>query len=131
MASNIKKMRELLGLSTTELAYRLGLQQSTVVRLEQSEVRGAITLASLRRAAEALGCEFRYSLVLKEKRKNLGGKRSTQFRATETGRKKSVVADSLRKAELLTAGSLSGEQRLCQAIELSDFAMRFRGSNNV
>ena len=39
---------------------------STVLRLETSEADDTITLGSLRRAAEALGCELQYALVPKQ-----------------------------------------------------------------
>ena len=48
------------------LAKRLGLVPSTVLRLETSEADDTITLGSLRRVAEALGCELQYALVPKQ-----------------------------------------------------------------
>lgn len=48
------------------LAKRLGLVPSTVLRLETSETDDTITLSSLRRVAEALGCELQYALVPKQ-----------------------------------------------------------------
>lgn len=59
----IKAVREALGIPATYLAKRLGVVHSSVVRLESSEADDTITLASLRRAAEALGCELQYALV--------------------------------------------------------------------
>jgi len=47
----------------TQLAKRLGVVTSTVTRLEASEADDTISLATLRRAAEALGCELHYALV--------------------------------------------------------------------
>ena len=45
-------------MAATHLAARLGVATSTVTRLETSEADDTISLASMRRAAEALGCEF-------------------------------------------------------------------------
>lgn len=45
------------------LARRLGVVPSTVLRLETSEADDTISLASLRRMAEALDCELHYALV--------------------------------------------------------------------
>jgi predicted DNA-binding mobile mystery protein A len=59
----IKAIRGALGLSTEQLAKRLGIRQPTVTALEQSEARGTIELASLRRVAEALDCTLVYALV--------------------------------------------------------------------
>jgi predicted DNA-binding mobile mystery protein A len=59
----IKAIREALGMSTAQLAERLGIKQPSVISLEQSEGRGSIELATLRRAAEALDCTVIYALV--------------------------------------------------------------------
>jgi predicted DNA-binding mobile mystery protein A len=48
------------------LAKRLGIVPSSLSRLETSEADDTITLGSLRRAAEALGCELQYALVPKQ-----------------------------------------------------------------
>ena len=62
----IKAIREALGMSAAHLAKRLDLVPSTVLRLENSEADDTITLASLRRVAEALNCELQYALVPKQ-----------------------------------------------------------------
>lgn len=59
----IKAVRGALGMTTEQLAKRLGVKQPSVVNMEQSEAKGAITLATLRRAAEALDCTLVYALV--------------------------------------------------------------------
>lgn len=63
----IKAVREGLGMTATHLAARLGVTTSTVTRLETSESDDTISLGSLRRAAEALGCELHYALVPKKR----------------------------------------------------------------
>ena len=62
----IKAIREALGMPAAYLAKRLGIVPSSLSRLETSEADGTITLSSLRRAAEALGCELQYALVPKQ-----------------------------------------------------------------
>jgi predicted DNA-binding mobile mystery protein A len=59
----IKAIREALGMTTSQLANRLNVKQPTVVALEQSEAKGSIELATLRRVAEALDCTLVYALV--------------------------------------------------------------------
>jgi len=59
----IRAIRSGLGMSSAQLARRLGIKQPSVIALEQSEVKGSIELATLRRVAEALGCTVVYSLV--------------------------------------------------------------------
>jgi predicted DNA-binding mobile mystery protein A len=59
----IKAVREALGITTAQLAKRLGMKQPSVVAIEQSEAKGTIELATLRRVAEALDCTVVYALV--------------------------------------------------------------------
>src|ERR1700685_2286784 len=59
----IQALREALGMSTAQLAKRLGIKQPSVAALEQSEAKGTIELATLRRVAEALDCTLVYALV--------------------------------------------------------------------
>ena len=61
----IKAIREALGMSTAQLAKRLGVRQPSIVDLERSEEKGSIELATLRRVAEALDCNLVYALVPK------------------------------------------------------------------
>ena len=62
----VKAIRESLGMAAAHLAARLGVTTSTVTRLETSEADDTISLGTLRRAAEALGCELRYALIPKQ-----------------------------------------------------------------
>ena len=59
----IKAIREALGMSMEQLAARLEIKQPSLVHLEQSEAKGTIELATLRRVAEALDCTLVYALV--------------------------------------------------------------------
>lgn len=59
----IKAIREALGMSSAQLAKRLKLQQPTLAKIEQSELKGTVQLATLRRVAEALDCQLVYALV--------------------------------------------------------------------
>jgi predicted DNA-binding mobile mystery protein A len=59
----VRAIRDALGMTTAQLARRLGVSQPRIVELEQSEVSGSVTLHTLRRAAEALGCRLVYALV--------------------------------------------------------------------
>src|SRR5476651_2436774 len=59
----IKAVREALGMTTAQLAKRLGMKQPSVVAIEQSEAKGTIELATLRRVAEAPDCTVVYALV--------------------------------------------------------------------
>ena len=59
----IRAIRQALGMTTAQLAKRMGVRQPSVIALEQSEVKGTIELATLRRAAEALDCTVVYALI--------------------------------------------------------------------
>ena len=50
-------------MTTRQLAERLGMKQPSLVELENSEAAGNITVKSLERAAEAMGCRVVYALV--------------------------------------------------------------------
>ena len=59
----LRAIRDALGLTTKQLAVRIGVSQPRVVALEKGEVQETVTLASLRRAAEALDCRLVYAFV--------------------------------------------------------------------
>lgn len=59
----VRAIRDALGMSSGELAHRMGVSQSTVASLERNEQAGTINFDSLHRAAEALDCEVVYFLV--------------------------------------------------------------------
>ena len=59
----IRALREGLGMTAQQLGQRLGVKQPTVIALEQSEAKGTIEMATLRRVAEALDCTLVYALV--------------------------------------------------------------------
>jgi predicted DNA-binding mobile mystery protein A len=59
----VNAIRRALGMTEAQLAERMGITQSTLHRLESSEASGKIRLDSLRRAAEALGCEVAYVMI--------------------------------------------------------------------
>src|SRR6185436_12653301 len=59
----VRAIRETLGMTTRQFGTRLGVSQPRVIKLEKSEVDGSITLESLEKAAEALGCRVVYALV--------------------------------------------------------------------
>ncbi len=59
----IRAIRDALGMTATQLAGRMGVTQPRIAKLEQAERTGAVTLASLEKAADALGCTLVYALV--------------------------------------------------------------------
>lgn len=59
----VRAIRESLGMTTGQLAARLGVTQQAIVELEKNEAKGKITLESLGRLANALGCRVVYALI--------------------------------------------------------------------
>ena len=59
----IKAIREALGMTAAQFGQRLGVTQQRALAIEQAEARNAITLDTLERSAQALGCRLVYTLV--------------------------------------------------------------------
>lgn len=70
-------------MSATAFAGRLGMSQAGVRKLESAEASDAITLASLRKLAEALDCELQYALVPRS-----GLKQQVQHRAEQVAKER-------------------------------------------
>lgn len=61
----VKEIRESLGMSMHDLATRLGTIKQRIERIEKDEVSKKVTLESIKKAAEAMDCDFVYFLVPK------------------------------------------------------------------
>lgn len=59
----LRAIRESAALTQAALATKLGLSRQSYAALETSEARGAISLNSLQRAAEAMDCELVYFVI--------------------------------------------------------------------
>jgi predicted DNA-binding mobile mystery protein A len=59
----LRAVREALGMSGKQFAMRLRVSAPRVSALEKGEVRGSVTLNTMRQAAAALNCSFVYNLV--------------------------------------------------------------------
>lgn len=59
----VKVIREALGLTTTQLAKKLGVKQPRVFKIEKEE--SSLSLNSLQEVADALDCKLVYALVPK------------------------------------------------------------------
>ena len=59
----IRAIREALGMSSTELAARMGVVHQAIREYENSEIHETIKLETLRRIGEALDCQVIYALV--------------------------------------------------------------------
>lgn len=59
----LKAIRETLGMTTAQLARRLGVAPQAIAKFERNEAAGKITLQSLSRVAAALDCRVTYAVV--------------------------------------------------------------------
>lgn len=59
----LRSIREALGMSGKQLGERLHISQPRIVQIEKDELFGAVTLKTMRQAAEALDCVFVYAMV--------------------------------------------------------------------
>ncbi len=59
----VKAVREALGMTTAQLARRMGVSQPRITELEHAEIGDKVTLGTLRRAAEAMNCTLVYAII--------------------------------------------------------------------
>jgi predicted DNA-binding mobile mystery protein A len=92
----IRTLREALGMSSPQLAKRLGIKAAQSVEdMQKDEVSGTIKLQTLKRLAEALNCEFVYAFVPGKPLQEI-----LRDRATEVARRQiSPVSHSMKLEE--------------------------------
>jgi predicted DNA-binding mobile mystery protein A len=109
----LRAIRDALGMTSAQLAQRLGIAQPSVVELEQSEARGTITLKTLERMAEALGCRLVYALVPLQPLSEI-----VQSRASEVAdRKLASVAQTMRLEDQAVHDALNQRELKRQLVE--------------
>lgn len=59
----VRTIRKAIGMTIKQLANRLQVDPSRVVKIETSEPEGAVTLRTLESVAEKLNCKFVYAFV--------------------------------------------------------------------
>ena len=59
----MKAIREALGMTTRQLAARMGVSPSRIPVIEKAEITGATTIKTLREAAAAMNCTFVYAFM--------------------------------------------------------------------
>ncbi|TAK76793.1 MAG: mobile mystery protein A [Gammaproteobacteria bacterium] len=105
----VKTLRVALSMSAEQLAKRLGLTRSRITQLESAEVRDAVTLRTLKEAANAMGCELVYAIVpkgnttlesiIKEQAKEVAKERVASIAHSMSLEAQSLDADSLKKQQ--------------------------------
>lgn len=62
----IHTVRAALGMSVIQLASRLNVSRALIARAEKAELNNAVTLKTMNKFAEAMGCRFVYAIVPKK-----------------------------------------------------------------
>jgi len=60
-----RSVRKALGMTIKQLAKRLGVNASRVVKIEMSEPEGAVTLRTMQQVAEQMDCHLAYQFIPK------------------------------------------------------------------
>ena len=96
-------VRKALGMSVVQLARRRGVTRAQISKLERTELRGSVTLATMQKMAEAMDCRFVYAVVPHNDIETL---------IDEQARKRALKLVSKAGQHMaLEAQSLSNEQR--------------------
>jgi predicted DNA-binding mobile mystery protein A len=104
----LRAIRDALGMTGAQMGRRLNISQPSVTGLEQAEVNGSITLHTLQRAAEALGCRLVYVLVPERPLADVVRERAERIAARE--------ADAVEHTMRLE-GQATGGERLRRELE--------------
>jgi len=108
----LRSIRNTLGMTSRQLGKRIGVSQPTVLEYEQREQKGTITLNSLKKAAEGLGCKLRYALVPKES--SLKELREKTARKTAT-----IMVEKTSRSMVLEDQEVSESEKEKQVEELT------------
>ena len=98
----IKAIREALGMTTAQLARRIGVSQPRVVAIEKAEKNASITLDSLERAARAMDCQVVYALIPRKPLNDLVEERAhivAEKRLKSTRHSMALEAQSVDKSD--------------------------------
>lgn len=110
----VRAIRDALGMSAAALARRLGMSHAGVRKLEMAEAEEVITLASLRKLANALDCELQYALVPRNSLEDILTRRALQLARERL----SPVAHSMSLEDQATEGAMNAVQLKLLASEI-------------
>jgi predicted DNA-binding mobile mystery protein A len=101
-------IRRALGITTRQMAKRLGLSQSSYADAEANEAKGTISLNQLRRVADALDCELVYALVPRRPLAEVVDRRATELARREVlGVAHSMALEQQATSEALTEAQIA------------------------
>lgn len=82
----IASIRQALGMGKTQLAKRINIARQSLSDMESNEKKGTITLASLRNAADGLGCDLQYVLVPRQPLEQMVAEQALRRASQKLGR---------------------------------------------
>ena len=82
----IASIRQALGMGKTQLAKRMNIARQSLSDMESNEKKGTITLASLRKAADGLGCDLQYVLVPRKSLEQMVAEQALRRASQKLGR---------------------------------------------
>lgn len=107
----LRAIRDALGMNGRQFARRMGVSPARVSKLESDEIAGAVTLKTMRKAAEALDCTLVYTLVPRVSLEDTVKKQITLYAQQRLARISHTMA--LEDQELSTGG----KKKALQAME--------------
>ncbi|MCK5001943.1 MAG: helix-turn-helix domain-containing protein [Gammaproteobacteria bacterium] len=68
----LRSARQARSLKGVDMAKRMGVSPARISMMESDELRGAVTLKMMQKAAQAMDCEFVYAVIPKKALKDNG-----------------------------------------------------------
>lgn len=111
----VRTLRDSLGMTSGDLARRMGVHPSRISAIERGERERTLKLNTLTRVADALNCDLVYALV---PRTSLNGMVADQARRSAVKHVRSVMAHSRLEDQEVTPDDLEAQ--------IADLAAEFR-----
>ncbi len=92
----LRAIRDALGMTAAQLGTRLGITPTSVFEMEQREADGTITLKTLEKAAEAIGCKLVYALIPDESLETTIHRRARKLAVRQLAREEELPPDEAR-----------------------------------
>src|SRR5215469_7800942 len=108
----VRAVREALGMSAAVLGSRLSITQGAVIRMEQSEAADRIRLDTLRRAADAMGCDLVYVLVPRRPLTTVVRERARELAHAQAA----AVEQTMRLEDQATGDTAALEEQITQRL---------------
>lgn len=75
----IKAIRTTLGMTTAQVAVKVGVSQPRIVKIEQNEPLGELKISTMQKVADGLDMEFFYGFIPKKSLEDLVRKRAVEI----------------------------------------------------